>query len=130
MQFNKKLYELRKQKGLSQEELAGKINVSRQTLSKWELGESTPDMEKLILLSDYFGVSLDELVFAERAVNGTNQGDTGASGVGRIRDVRLTGEQRRGMKKILKVIVFILLALLCADLVSLIMYLALYGFPN
>ena len=47
MEFNNKLYELRKQKGFSQEELANRLNVSRQTISKWEVGESTPDMEKL-----------------------------------------------------------------------------------
>lgn len=56
------MYELRKQKDFSQEELANRLNVSRQTVSKWEVGESTPDMEKLVAISDLFGVSLDELV--------------------------------------------------------------------
>ena len=65
MEFNNKLYELRKQKGFSQEELANRLNVSRQTISKWEVGESTPDMEKLIAISDLFEVSLDELVKGE-----------------------------------------------------------------
>ena len=54
MEFNNKLYELRKQKGFSQEELANRLNVSRQTVSKWEVGESTPDMEKLVAISDLF----------------------------------------------------------------------------
>ena len=62
MEFNNKLYELRKQKGLSQEELAGRLNVSRQTISKWEVGESAPDMDNLVSISELFGVSLDELV--------------------------------------------------------------------
>ncbi|MBO4882199.1 MAG: helix-turn-helix transcriptional regulator, partial [Lachnospiraceae bacterium] len=62
MEFNNKLYELRKQKGFSQEELANRLNVSRQTVSKWEVGESTPDMEKLVAMSDLFEISLDELV--------------------------------------------------------------------
>ena len=65
MEFNNKLYELRKQKGFSQEELANRLNVSRQTISKWEVGESTPDMEKLVAISDLFEVSLDELVNGE-----------------------------------------------------------------
>ena len=69
MEFNKKLYELRKQKGISQEELSEKLNVSRQTLSKWELGTSTPDMEKLIAISDYFEISLDELVLGKEKEN-------------------------------------------------------------
>lgn len=62
MEFHNKLYHLRKQKGLSQEELANRLNVSRQTISKWEVGDSTPDMEKLIAISDMFQISLDELV--------------------------------------------------------------------
>ena len=62
MEFNNKLYELRKQKGLSQEELANRLNVSRQTISKWEVGESSPDLEKLVAISELFDISLDELV--------------------------------------------------------------------
>lgn len=62
MEFGNRLYELRKKKGLSQEELGNKLNVSRQTVSKYELGEAIPDMEKLVMLSDLFGISLDELV--------------------------------------------------------------------
>lgn len=62
MEFNEKLIQLRKAQGLSQEELGYKLSVSRQTVSKWELGETTPEMNKLIVLSDIFGISLDELV--------------------------------------------------------------------
>ena len=62
MNFSEKLYELRKKEGLSQEELAEKVNVSRQTISKWEMGQSSPEMEKLINLSKIFDISLDELV--------------------------------------------------------------------
>lgn len=62
MNFNERLIELRKSKGLSQEELGEKISVSRQTISKWELAQSYPDFQRLILLSDFFGMPLDELV--------------------------------------------------------------------
>lgn len=62
MNFNEKLIELRKSKGLSQEELGNKINVSRQTISKWELAQAYPDFQKLVLISDFFGISLDSLV--------------------------------------------------------------------
>ena len=48
MKFNEKLIKLRKEMGLSQEELGNKLNVARQTVSKWELGETTPEMDKLI----------------------------------------------------------------------------------
>ena len=62
MNFNEKLIELRKSKGLSQDELGQRLGVSRQTISKWELAQSYPDFQRLVLLSDYFGLSLDVLV--------------------------------------------------------------------
>lgn len=71
MAFSNKLYSLRKQKGLSQDELGSKLNVSRQTISKWELGETTPELEKLIALGDFFEISLDELVMDVKAKEST-----------------------------------------------------------
>ena len=62
MNFNEKLIELRKSKGLSQEELGAELKVSRQTVSKWESCQSYPDFQRLVLLSDYFGLTPDELV--------------------------------------------------------------------
>ena len=62
MKFYEKLFELRKKEGLSQEELAEKVNVSRQTVSKWESGQSSPEMDKLLILSHLFNISIDELV--------------------------------------------------------------------
>lgn len=60
--LSKKIYTLRKKKGLSQEQLAEKLNVSRQAISKWESGVSMPESEKLILLSEFFDVSIDYLI--------------------------------------------------------------------
>lgn len=62
MKFNEKLIELRKKDGLSQEELGYKLNVTRQTVSKWELGQTTPEMDKLAEMSKIFNVSVDELI--------------------------------------------------------------------
>lgn len=62
MKFNEKILDLRKKKGLSQEELGRELNVSRQTISKWESGQSYPDFGKLVLLSDFFELTLDELM--------------------------------------------------------------------
>lgn len=62
MGFADNLITLRKYHNYSQEELAEKIGVSRQTLSKYETGESLPDIEKSKLLADVFGVSLDDLI--------------------------------------------------------------------
>lgn len=53
---------LRKTKGLSQEELADKVGISRQAVSKWESEQSTPDIEKVIILSDFFEVTTDYLL--------------------------------------------------------------------
>ena len=60
--FSDKLIQLRREKGYSQEQLAGLLSVSRQSVSKWESGGAMPELNKLITLSDLFGVSLDELV--------------------------------------------------------------------
>lgn len=62
MTFAEKLTELRKQKGWSQEELGDKLGVTRQTVSKWELGLTTPEMEKLAAISELFGITTDELI--------------------------------------------------------------------
>lgn len=61
MKLEQKLINLRKQNSLSQEELAEKINVTRQTISKWELGQSKPDMDKMLELSKLFNVGIEEL---------------------------------------------------------------------
>ena len=62
MSFADNLTELRKLNNLSQEELAGKIGVSRQTLSKYETGESIPDIEKCASIAAIFGVTVDDLI--------------------------------------------------------------------
>ena len=62
MTFAEKLIELRKGRGWSQEELGERLGVTRQTVSKWELGSTTPEMEKLAAMGELFGISLYELV--------------------------------------------------------------------
>lgn len=62
MKFNEKLVKLRKENLLSQEELAEKLGVTRQTISKWELEQTTPDMDKLSQMAKLFNVSVDELL--------------------------------------------------------------------
>ena len=62
MSVSKQLIHLRNVKGISQEELASLMNVTRQALSKWETGQTLPDSEKIIRLSEIFGVSTDYLL--------------------------------------------------------------------
>lgn len=66
-----RLYEYRKNMGLTQEELAEKIGVSRQAVSKWERSEASPDTDNLIELSKVYGVSLDELLKGKETADNT-----------------------------------------------------------
>ncbi len=68
MNFSEKLKELRKQKGISQEQLAEKIYVSRQAITKWESGNGIPDIENLIAISNLFNESLDSLLSEEKSL--------------------------------------------------------------
>lgn len=62
MNIGEKLFELRKAKNLSQEEVADKLNVTRQTVSKWETNQSMPDLDKVVPLCELFGISTEELL--------------------------------------------------------------------
>lgn len=62
MSLGNHLFEARKKRGLSQEEVAGKLGVSRQTISKWETDETLPDIQQSKRLAVLYGLSLDELV--------------------------------------------------------------------
>ena len=65
MTFTERLHQLRRQRGLSQEDLAGELGVTRQAVQKWESGASRPDMDNLVALARYFGVTLDYLITGE-----------------------------------------------------------------
>lgn len=67
MNFETRLYELRKKAGLSQEELANLVGVSRQAVQKWEAGTSRPDVDNLTALAGYFNVTLDWLITGREA---------------------------------------------------------------
>ena len=131
MEFNNKLYELRKQKGFSQEELANRLNVSRQTISKWEVGESTPDMENLVAISELFEISLDELVLDKVP----EEADTSAQVVksefySDIKENVLTEENRKKAKKGLKIAAIVLGIIVLIDLISFVIYVLMNGFPH
>lgn len=72
-----RLVQLRKQNHLSQEELAAKIGISRQAVSKGERAEASPDTDNLILLARLYGVSLDELLRTEEEISGSAAGAGG-----------------------------------------------------
>ena len=128
MDFNNRLYQLRKQKGLSQEELANRLNVSRQTVSKWEVDDSTPDMEKLIAMSDLFDVSLDKLVMGKEEEKG--QEAQKSEFVTVINEKVLTDKNKKKAKSVLKIIAIIAGVVFAIDAISVIVFFAICGFPT
>ncbi|MDE6606720.1 MAG: helix-turn-helix domain-containing protein [Lachnospiraceae bacterium] len=68
MSLGEKIRDQRKRAGLSQEQLAEKLNVSRQAITKWETNKGVPDISNLIAISDEFGLSLDELIKGDNVV--------------------------------------------------------------
>ena len=85
MEFNERLQRLRHREGLTQEELAGCLNVTRTAISKWESGRGYPTVDSLKAISRYFSVSLDELL-ASDDVLGVAQAEAHEQ-VHRVRDV-------------------------------------------
>ena len=69
MEFNEKLQKLRKQKGLTQEELAQALFVSRTAISKWESGRGIPNIESLKATANFFGITIDELLSGDELLN-------------------------------------------------------------
>lgn len=112
MELGNKILELRKKHNITQEELAEKIGVTRQTISKWELGETHPDINQAKKLSMIFNISLDELV----------NNDTENIIIEKISNT----EKLSGLVlKILKIIGVLFIIFLIIDVISLIMFIAL-----
>ena len=128
MEFNNRVYQLRKQKGFSQEELASRLNVSRQTVSKWEIGDSTPDMEKLAAISDLFEVSLDELILGKQTQ--VTKREDAAPSVGQVLQEKvLTPKNGEIAKKVLKWLGIGFGVVMLIEVVSMIIVYFVYGFP-
>lgn len=107
-----------------------KLNVSRQTISKWEIGDSTPDMEKLITISELFEISLDELVLGKvQTVSTTSPTDTPPV-LNVLEEKVLTSDNKNMVKKALKIIGIIAGIILAIDFISMIVYFLLYGVPK
>lgn len=114
MTFGERLYELRKDKNISQEELADLLDVSRQSISKWENDKAYPEMTRLLFMSDFFNVSLDYLM---RGVEETTQ-DNITYKARNILEVwnsfvsNLSGKQRK-----LLIVLYVLLVCVCIAIV-------------
>lgn len=111
MEIGNKIQELRKQQNLSQEQLAEKVGVARQTISKWELGETAPDISQAKELSKALKVSIDELV---------------ANDISHILVEKISNTERlAGIGiKVIKFISIVFVALLTVDIISFIVLMA------
>ena len=72
MNLGEKLFELRRTKNLTQDDVAEKLNVTRQTVSKWETNQSTPDFDKILPLCELYGISPNELLKGESKETNNN----------------------------------------------------------
>ncbi|MDE6313062.1 MAG: helix-turn-helix domain-containing protein [Lachnospiraceae bacterium] len=125
MKVADRIQNLRKIKGISQEQLAEAIGVSRQAVSKWESEQSTPDLEKIILMSNFFDVTTDYLLKGIEPTNEINH-----MTVGDVIDNKiLTGANGKRMKIILRYVLYVIIGVLAVDLLSFIIYVIIYGLP-
>ena len=105
MNIGDRIQTLRKLRGISQEELADKIGVSRQSVSKWESEQSTPDLVKVILLSDFFETTTDYLLKgiagASECLRCRNRNHPHAAWVWHLSDRTAPRQQRQGKGRVL-----------------------------
>lgn len=121
-----RIQSLRKSKGMSQEELADRIGVSRQAVSKWESEQATPDLEKVVIMSEIFEVTTDYLLKGIEPVK-TDEHKTMAD----VIDQKiLTEKNGKRVKTALKWFLIGAGALLAIDLISMIIYFIVNGFPG
>lgn len=114
MKFNEKIVMLRKQHNLSQEQVAEKLKVARQTISKWELGETTPEMDKLIMISNIYNITLDELMKEEN--EGKNANDPNNTNSQKL--AGMTIKILKGMGIFLLISVILYVALIVVGFIS------------
>lgn len=137
MSIAERILTLRKSKGMSQEQLAEAVGVSRQAVSKWESEQASPDPEKIITLSEVFGVTTDYLLKGvepekeeaktEEKAEEKKTEDTHMT-VGDVLDQKiLTGENKAKAKKISKYVLIALGVFLAIDIISFIIYVIVNG---
>jgi transcriptional regulator with XRE-family HTH domain len=121
-----RIQSLRKSKGMSQEELADAVGVSRQAVSKWESEQTAPDLEKVVIMSDIFEVTTDYLLKGIEPVK-TDDHKTMAD----VLDQKiLTEKNGKRAKTAFKWFLIGFGALLAIDLISMLIYFIVNGFPG
>ncbi len=120
-----RIQSLRKAKGMSQEELADKVGISRQSVSKWESEQAAPDLDKIVIMSEIFEVTTDYLLKGIEPV----KSDDHKTMADVIDQKVLTEKNGKRMKTVLKWFLIGFGALLAIDLISMIIYFIVNGFP-
>jgi transcriptional regulator with XRE-family HTH domain len=121
-----RIQSLRKSKGMSQEELADAVGVSRQAVSKWESEQATPDLDKVVIMSDIFEVTTDYLLKGIEPVK-TDDHKTMAD----VIDQKvLTKKNGKRAKTIIKWVLIGFGILLGIDFISMLIYFLINGFPT
>ena len=115
----------KKKKGMSQEELADRVGVSRQAVSKWESEQATPDIDKIVIMSDIFDVTTDYLLKGIEPV----KSDDHKTMADVIDQKVLTEKNSRRAKTALKWFLIGFGILLAIDIISMIIYFIINGFP-
>ena len=120
-----RIQSLRKAKGMSQEELADKVGVSRQSVSKWESEQAAPDLDKIVIMSDIFEVTTDYLLKGIEPVKSDDH-----KTMADVLDQKvLTDKNGKRVKTARKWFLIGFGALLAIDLISMIIYFIINGFP-
>jgi transcriptional regulator with XRE-family HTH domain len=120
-----RIQSLRKSKGMSQEELADKVGVSRQAVSKWESEQATPDLDKVVIMSDIFEVTTDYLLKGIEPV----KPDDHKTMADVIDQKVLTEKNGKRAKTAVKWFLIGFGILLAIDLISMLVYFLVNGFP-
>ena len=128
MTFGEKLSKLRKEKGYTQEQLAERMAVSRQSVSKWESDLAYPETEKLIALGSLFDCSMDYLL-KEEITDPKSAEAPLSTAIGNAAKKLMTEKNKARAKKALNVFAILLTAVLAIDVISFAVYVALYGLP-
>lgn len=120
-----RIQSLRKSKGMSQEELADRVGVSRQAVSKWESEQATPDLDKVVIMSDIFEVTTDYLLKGIEPV----KSDDHKTMADVIDQKVLTEKNGKRTKTAIKWFLIGFGVLLAIDLISMLVYFLVNGFP-
>lgn len=121
-----RIQSLRKSKGMSQEELADAVGVSRQAVSKWESEQATPDLDKVVIMSEVFEVTTDYLLKGIEPAK-----DNDHKTMADVIDQKILTPKNAGRaKSIFKWVLIVIGAIVAIDVISMIIYFAINGFPG